>query len=235
MRVIPFQRRPVTRLSAVSGQDDLLLHRDADQRKRALRRRPRPPEQLHHARIGAAIHHDGLPGRDDRKEGMAEQSEQALLVGLVQPSGTPDHNKDWPLAAQPKPGDSRRHIRELTRPGDSSGVTVAELKQSHIHRHASSRDTRYEQGRNFPPGNSINLPVPIPARASVCRSPVGLGHSLQPRLPTLPAESADVTGVAPGAKLQALLCVIEDDAPADRVTRSMGHHRDHGNCSEKHL
>jgi hypothetical protein len=151
MRVISLQRRPVTRLSVVSRQDDRLLRRHPDQRKRDSCRRPRPPDQLHHAGIGAAIHHDRLPRHDDRNESMAEQGEQALLARLVQPTCTPDHSEDWPLNAQPEPGHGRRHIRELTRPGHSSGVTVAEVKHRRIHRYAyRSRRTRYEQGRYFP-------------------------------------------------------------------------------------
>jgi hypothetical protein len=157
MRVISLQRRPATRLGSVSGQDDLLLGRHADQRKRSPRRRPGPPEHLHDAGIGPAIHDDGLPGSDDRKKGVAEQGEQALLVGLAQPSRTPDDNQDWPLALQSEPGDSRGDICVLTRPDHSSGVTVAELKQSHIHRHARSREIHYEQG-HYSPGSPINLP-----------------------------------------------------------------------------
>lgn len=148
--MICLQRRPVSGLSAVSGQDDLLLRRHADQRKRSPRLGPRLPEQLHHTRIGATIDHDRLPGHRDRNEGMAEQAEQALLAALVQPSRTPDHHQDRPLAAQAESGDSRRHIGELTWPGNSSGVAVAKIKQSHIHPHAHrSRHTRYRQGRYF--------------------------------------------------------------------------------------
>jgi hypothetical protein len=161
MRVIPLQRRPVSSPSSpspISGQNDLLLRRNTHQRKRDPRPGPRPPEQLHHTRIGAAIHHGGLPRYRDRKEGMAEQDEKALLAALVQPGRTADHNQDRPLAAQTQPCDSRRHIRELTWPGDASGMAIAELKQSHIHPRATVLD-RLGTGKDGTSSWQLNQPT----------------------------------------------------------------------------
>ena len=53
-------------------------------------------------------------------------------------------------------------------------------------------------------------------------------------LPTLPVESADVTGVDPGKSFEPLLCVIEGGVFVDRATRSTSQLHDHDKCPEFH-
>jgi hypothetical protein len=54
-------------------------------------------------------------------------------------------------------------------------------------------------------------------------------------LPTLPTESADVTGVAPETSFESLLCVIEGGVFVDRPTRSTSQIHDHDKRPEKGL
>jgi hypothetical protein len=129
--MMPLQHPPPTQLGSLTWQDDLPIGRDADERERGPLRAHRLPEQLHHARICAAVHHHGVPCPCDRDECLAEKAAQALLAPLVEPRSATDHHEDRPWAAQAELSGDRRHVRVRMHPGHGGGMAVAEVEHLH--------------------------------------------------------------------------------------------------------